>query len=77
MKLTHGEIEKLYSDPGVRVYRPEPVLAILKDGSSIPALCYNLPEAPTAADHNAEYGAKLRALAKRVGLPAGYAASIQ
>ncbi|PYP02546.1 MAG: hypothetical protein DMD27_14910 [Gemmatimonadetes bacterium] len=26
MKLSHGDIENLYSEPGVRAYRPEPVL---------------------------------------------------
>jgi hypothetical protein len=77
MQLTHEEIEKLYADPSVRVYRAEPVLAVLSDGSSVAALCYNLPEPPASGEGNPEYAAKLRALAQRVGLPGNYVASIQ
>jgi hypothetical protein len=28
MKLPHADIENLYSEPSVRAYRPEPVLAV-------------------------------------------------
>src|SRR5438128_632630 len=54
MKLTHAEIEKLYADPGVAAYRPEAVLAVVRHGSIIPALCYNLPESPDPAAHDAD-----------------------
>jgi hypothetical protein len=76
MKLSHAEVEKLYADPSVQVYRPEPVLAIASNGASIAALCYNLPEPPTANEHNPEYAGKLRSLAQRIGLPAEYVTSI-
>ena len=76
MKLSHGELDTLYSDASVEAYRPEPVLALTRDGASIPALCYNLPEPPAASERNAEYATKLRALAGRIGLPSEYIASI-
>lgn len=77
MELTHAEVDQLYSEPSVRAYRPEAVLCELKNGSRIPALCFNLLELPGPEEANAEYPAKLRALAARLGLPADYVASIQ
>jgi hypothetical protein len=77
MELTHGEIEQLYSEPSVRAYRPEAVLAELSDGSRIPALCFNLPVPPGPEEVNSEYAAKLRDLARRLGLPSDYVESIQ
>jgi hypothetical protein len=77
MKLSHAEIETLYSEPSVRAYRPEPVLAVLPDGATVAALCYNLPEPPSADEGNAEYASKLRSLAQRIGLPSDYVASIK
>ena len=77
MKLTHDDIEKLYSEPSVRAYRPEPVLAVVGNGDTVAALCYNLPEAPSPTERNPEYASKLRSLAQRVGLPSDYIASIQ
>ena len=77
MELTHGEIEQLYSEPSVRAYRPEAVLAELRDGSRVPALCFNLLVPPTPEEVNSEYAAKLRDLARRLGLPSDYVESIQ
>lgn len=77
MQLTHPEIEQLYSEASVRAYRPEAVLAELNDGSRIPALCFNLLEPPSPQEANSEYAAKLRDLARRLGLPSDYVASIQ
>jgi Gamma-glutamyl cyclotransferase, AIG2-like len=77
MKLSHADVEKLYSEPSVQAYRPEPVLAHVSDGASVAALCYNLPEPPRADEQNAEYAGKLRALAQRIGLPADYVMSIR
>src|SRR6185437_10072422 len=77
LKLTHAELDRLYADPGVQAYRAEPVLAIESDGTVVPALCYNLPEAPAPTERNPDYAAKLRSLAHRVGLPDSYVASIQ
>jgi len=77
MELTHDEIEQLYSDASVRAYRPEAVLAELTDGSRVPALCFNLLVPPSPEEVNSGYAAKLRDLARRLGLPADYVASIQ
>lgn len=77
MKLTHAELEKLYAEPGVQAYRPEPVLAVIRNGATVAALCYNLPEPPAPDERNADYAIKLRALAQRIGLPPDYVASIK
>jgi hypothetical protein len=69
MKLTQAELDELYAPPGFRDYRPETVVAVLRDGSSIKALCYNLPKPPENEERNEEYASKLRALMKRLGLP--------
>lgn len=77
MELTHAEIEQLYSEPSVQAYRAEAVLCELNDGSQVPALCFNLVEPPRPEEANAEYAAKLRHLAARLGLPSNYVNAIQ
>jgi hypothetical protein len=74
-ELTHGDIERLYAEPSVAPYRPEAVLAEPDKGEPVAALCYNLPFAPTD-EPNLEYARKLRELATRLDLPAGYVSSI-
>ena len=74
-ELTHGDIERLYAEPSVASYRPEAVLAEPDEGEPVAALCYNLPSAPTD-EPNLEYVRKLRALATRLDLPAGYVSTI-
>ncbi|WP_338317546.1 gamma-glutamylcyclotransferase family protein, partial [Bradyrhizobium ottawaense] len=64
MRLTHAEIDHLYSDPSVAAYRPEPVLAQLADGSGELALCFNLPTPPDEASSNPEYATALQAVAR-------------
>jgi Gamma-glutamyl cyclotransferase, AIG2-like len=75
VELTHGEIERLYAEPSVSLYRPEAVLAEPDEGEPVAALCFNLPSAPMDQP-NLEYLRKLRELATRLGLPAGYVSSI-
>ena len=75
--LTHTEVDALYSEASVSVYRPEAVSAQLADGSVIPALCFNLPVPPSITERNPQYVAKLRELAERIGLPPSYVSSIQ
>ena len=75
--LTHGEVEALYGEASVNVYRPEAVLAQLADGSVIPALCFNLPVPPLEEERNPQYASKLRELAEKIGLPSGYVSSIE
>jgi len=74
--LTHNELDKLYSEDSVRVYRPEAISVRLGDGSAIPALCFNLPSPPATDERNEQYASKLRALAERIGLPSDYVSSI-
>ena len=76
MQLTHDEVDRLYSDPSVKAYRPEPVLVELNDGSHIPALCFNLPVVPSPGEANPDYAAKLRDLARRLEFPQDYVESI-
>jgi hypothetical protein len=76
MSLTHVEIDRLYAEPSVEAYRPEPVIASLSDGTSVAALCFNLPAVPAGGRSNPEYAARLRSAAKRMGLPEAYVASI-
>lgn len=74
--LTHAEVDALYSEASVSVYRPEAVLAHVEDGPVISALCFNLPVPPSADERNAGYATKLRVLAERIGLPPDYVSSI-
>jgi hypothetical protein len=75
--LTHAEVDALYGEASVSVYRPEALLAQLADGSVTPALCFNLPVPPSTAERNPQYAAKLREVASRIGLPQSYVSSIQ
>ena len=75
--LSHAELERLYSEPSVRAYKPEAVLANLSTGEVLAALCFNLPAPPSANERNVEYASKLRSLAERLNFPADYVASIQ
>src|SRR5262245_12717777 len=77
MQLTQAEIEQLYSEPSVRAYRPEAVLAEAPDGTRVAALCFNLVAPPDPKETNREYAEKLRDLATRLGLPAAYVQSIR
>ena len=72
MELSHDEIERIYAEPSVRMYRPEAVIAELETGARVPALCFNLPVPPAPDEANEEYAEKLRDLARRLGLPADY-----
>jgi hypothetical protein len=46
MALTHADLDVLYDGPGLEHYKPEAVLARTLEGLLVPALCFNLPEAP-------------------------------
>jgi hypothetical protein len=75
--LTHNEVDALYAEDSVSVYRPEAVSARLGDGRATPALCFNLPVPPSTNERNPQYVSKLRELASRIGLPQSYVSSIQ
>ena len=75
--LTHNELERLYTAPGLEQYRPEAVLAqILEGGDILPALCYNLLEAPEPDETNAEYAARLQVALRRLDFPSEYVSSV-
>ena len=74
--LTQTELDSLYAEASVSVYRPESVMAQVEHGAIVPALCFNLPAAPAANERNPQYAAKLKELAERIGLPAEYVATI-
>lgn len=74
--LTHAEIDSLYAETSVSVYRPEAVIAKVAAEGSVPALCFNLPTPPTPSERNPQYAARLKELAERIGLPAEYIATI-
>ena len=74
--LSHEELDSLYADNSVSIYRPEAVIASVADGGRVPALCFNLPTAPRGNERNPEYAAKLKELAERIGLPNEYISTI-
>jgi hypothetical protein len=77
MSLSHDDIDTLYSEASVSMYRPEAVLAQLSSGMLVAALCFNLPLPPGPDERNAEYATKLRALTHQLGFPKDYVASIR
>ena len=74
--MTHDELARLYGAPGLEDYRPEAVTARLLGGGSLPALCYNLKEAPSPDEANPAYAARLREALLRLGFPESYAMSV-
>lgn len=74
--LTHDELERLYSAPGLEQYRPEAILAHALDGGTLPVLCYNLREDPGPDEANEEYAARLRTALSRLNFPPEYVASV-
>ena len=74
--LTHSELEQLYAAPGLEQYRPEAVLAQPLEGTPVPALCYNLREAPRPHERNPEYAARLQRALNKLGFPRDYVASV-
>jgi len=75
--LTHAELDRLYGAPGLETYRPEAVVARGDDGEAIPALCYNLVEAPKPHERNPEYAQRLKSVLESLGFPAEYVKSVQ
>ena len=58
--LTQAEIARLYAAPGLEAYYPEALLVRILEGDAVPAICYNLLEAPGADEANPDYAAGLR-----------------
>jgi hypothetical protein len=68
MQLTHSELERLYAEPSVAMYKPEAVLVERADGGRVAALCFNLPTAPAPDEEDLGYVDALRDLRRRLGL---------
>ena len=76
-ELSHEDIDRLYAEPGVQMYRPEAMLCETADGRLVPAVSFTLPQPPEATERNENYAEQLRALCRRLGLPTAYIDSIQ
>ena len=76
VSISHVELERLYSEPGLQAYKPEAVMAQLANGETRAALCFNLVEPPSLQERNPEYAHKLRALAQQLDFPSEYVAPI-
>ena len=74
--LTHSEVERLYTAPGLEHYRPEAVLARPLEGTPAPALCFNLREAPSPHERNPEYAARLQRALSKLDFPQQYVAAV-
>ena len=74
--LTHSELERLYTAPGLEQYRPEAVLARSLEGTAVPALCYNLREAPRPDERNPDYAKRLQRALSKLDFPQEYVASV-
>ncbi len=72
MALTHQELQRLYSGPGLEHYRPEAVSCTTLSGEPACALCYNLPNAPAPDEVNEEYAGQLRSVLAKLGFPVEY-----
>ena len=77
MTLGSEDVTRLYAAPGLEHYRPEAVLVHCLDSDArVPALCYNLPEAPGAFERNPRYAADLKAVLEALDFPHQYVAAI-
>lgn len=74
--LTFDDVAKLYAGPGLEAYCPEAVMATLLEGGVVPAVCYNLREAPRPDEANPDYAGKLRAALTKLNFPAAYVTSV-
>ena len=77
VSLTHAELQHLYGAPGLEGYRPEAVLAHPFKGDAIPALCYNLVQAPEQHERNPEYAMRLQKVLENLGFPGEYVESVK
>jgi hypothetical protein len=76
MSLTHADLDILYGSPDLEHYKPEAVVAQTLEGLSLPALCFNLPEAPNPGERNLEYTARLQSVLNQLGFPREYVESL-
>jgi hypothetical protein len=74
--VTHAELDRLYTAPGLEHYRPEALIAHPLGGTPTPALCYNLHEAPRPQERNPDYAERLRRALTKLEFPPEYIASV-
>jgi hypothetical protein len=74
--LTHADLERLYSAPGLDHYHSEAVIAQPLDGAIVAALCYNLARAPQPHERDPEYAERLQGVLTKLGFPSDYVASV-
>ena len=72
MQVSADDLGRLYSEPSVMDYRPEPVRVVLGDGRMLDAICYNLPPSLEQAAPDPGYAPALYELAASLGLPRCY-----
>jgi len=77
ISLTHAELDRLYGAPDLETYRPEAVVAHTFEGEAIPALCYNLVQAPDQHERNPEYAVRLKSVLEGLGFPVEYVESVE
>ena len=70
--VTHADLDRLYSKPGLEHYRAEAILVQTFEGQSTPALCFNLIEAPQPHEQNEEYANRLRTVLTKLNFPSNY-----
>lgn len=74
--LTHRDLDRLYSAPGLEQYRPEAVLFRTFEGGTLPVLCYNLQDEPSPEEHDEEYAKRLRTVLTKLGFPPDYVSAV-
>ena len=67
--LTEKEVASLYAQPGLELYRPEPVIAFFEDGTFAAVTTFNLGGTHAGPETNREYVKQLRAVFERLGFP--------
>lgn len=74
--MTQGDLDRLYSGPGLDAYRPEQVSVRTLEGHTLAAICYNLAEPPAPTERDAEYAARIRRVLRSWGFPKHYVGGI-
>ena len=71
MRVSEGDLEKLYSESSVSDYVAEKVKVVIEENESIEASCYNLPKHLVSGE-NKQYAYTLLDLVKSLGFPKSY-----
>jgi hypothetical protein len=74
--LEAAQLQALYSEGGLESYAPILVHAVFEDGTSEPAECWVLAQAPEPGERNADYARKLRSTLAALRFPADYISTL-